>query len=111
MDTKRKIYSLVSDNDNSLKQMFDRFYIIPKDYSVISPGDKIILEKYHSQLLNQLVSEGGNGYIVFRGKKPKKLSEIEVAHIKADTVSTQRELAFKYNVGVATINKIKNGKY
>lgn len=107
----KRFYSLVSENDNSLKQLFDRFYVIPKDFSFIGNEDKIILEKYHLSLLNQLVSEGGNGYIVFRGKKPKKLSEIEIALIKSDNVSTQRELAFKYNVSNATINKIKNNKY
>jgi len=111
MDNKGKLYSVVLEDDNSLKQLFDRFYVIPKDYSVISAEDRIILEKYHSRLLNQFVADGKNGYIVFRGKKPKKLSEIEIARIKSESQLTQRELAFKYNVGVATINKIINNKY
>jgi len=111
MDKKERYYSLVSENDNSLKQLFDRFYVIPKDSSFVSAEDKVILEKYHLRLLNQLVSEGGNGYIVFIGKKPKKLGLKDIDAIFSDNISTQRELAFKYNVGVATINKIKNGKY
>lgn len=106
-----KVYPIVLENDNSLKQMFDRFYVIPKDYSVITPEDKIILEKYQSRLANQHVAMGKNGYIVFRGKKPKKLTASQIEEIKADTTSTQRELAFKYDCSHGTIGKIKNNKY
>lgn len=111
MDKKERLYSLVSENDNSLKQLFDRFYVIPKDSSFVSAEDKIVLDKYQLKLVNQLVSEGGNGYIVFRGKKPKKMTLKEIDSIINDKISTQRDLAFKYDVSVATINKIKNGKY
>lgn len=104
-------YSIILENDNSLKQLFDRFYVIPKDDSIISKTDRPILDKYSTMLSNELVAQGKNGYIVFRGKKNKKLSLEQINAIKADNVSTQRELAFKYNVGVATINKIKNDKY
>lgn len=111
MSNEGRFYSLVTENDNSLKQLFDRFYVIPKDSSFVSAEDKIILDKYHLKLVNQLVSEGGNGYIVFRGRKPKKLTLKAIDCIVNDENSTQRELAFKYDVSVATINKIKNGKY
>lgn len=111
MDNKELLYPITFEGDNSLKQFFDRFYVIPKDCSVISPEDRRVFEKYDSRLANTLVSAGKNGYIVFRGKKPKKLTDLEVQLIKNDVESTQRDLAFKYNVGVATINKIKNGKY
>lgn len=106
-----KTYPIILEDDNSLKQLFDRFYVIPKDYSVISAEDRVVIEKYYVRLLNELVAQGRNGYIVFRGKKPKKLTEIQIKAIRKDTVSTQRELAFKYDVSNATINKIKNGKY
>lgn len=111
MDSNGKNYSIVKKDDSSLKQFFDRFYVIPKDFEAIAPEDIPILEKYQGKLSNKTVAEGGNGYIVFRGKKPKKLSATQIEEIKADTTSTQRELAFKYNVGNATINKIKNNKY
>lgn len=111
MSKNDKKYSVVVDGDNSLKQLFDRFYIIPKDYSLIENGDRIILEKYHHHLVDKMVSEGENGYIVFRGKKPKKLSQKEIDEIKKDCNSTQRDLAFKYNVSNSTINKIKNNRY
>lgn len=110
MDDKNKIYPIILENDNSLKQLFDRFYVIPKDYS-INPDDRLILEKYQAHLVNEFVAAGKNGYIVFRGKKPKKLTDLDVQRIKNDTQLTQRELALKYNVGVAVINKIKNNKY
>jgi phage terminase large subunit len=111
MSKEGKLYTVTSENDNSLKQLFDRFYVIPKDYSVITDADRKIIEHYNSRLVNDLVASGKNGYIVFRGKKPKKLTLQQIEEIKTDGSSTQRELAFKYDVGVATINKIKNGKY
>lgn len=112
MDSKKdKLYSITLENDNSLKQMFDRFYVIPKDYSVITPEDRVILDKYQARLANEYVAMGKNGYIVFRGKKPKKLSASQIEEIKADTTSTLRELAFKYDCSHGTIGKIKNDKY
>ena len=106
-----KYYPIILENDSSLKQFFDRFYVIPKDYSFITPEDKKILDRYNTKLYSENVANGKNGYIVFRGKKPKKLSSIQIDEIKADSSSTQRELAFKYDVGVATINRIKKGNY
>lgn len=106
-----KRYQLTNNGDNSLKQLLERFYVIPKDYEVISAEDRATLDKYQGQLSNQLVANGENGYIVFRGVKPKKLSQEQIEEIKADSSSTQRELAFKYNVSNGTINKIKNNKY
>lgn len=108
---KSKVYKLVTDDDNSLKQLFDRFYVIPKDYKIITDSDREMLEKYRVSLINQLVSEGKNGYIVFRGRKPKKLTPEQIAEIKADSTSTLRQLAFKYGCSHGTIGKIKNGKY
>lgn len=111
MDDKDRFYPIILEDDNSLKQFFDRFYVIPKDYSFITAEDKKILDKYNTKLYSENVAAGKNGYIVFRGKKPKKLTDLDIQRIKNDTVSSQRALAFKYNVGVATINKIKNNKY
>lgn len=111
MDLEKITYSVVKEDDNSLKQFFDRFYVVPKDHVALTSKDRSIIEKYSIRLLNDGVANGLNGYIVFRGKKPKKLDSGQIAEIWADTVSTQRELAFKYGVGVATINKIKKGKY
>ncbi|WP_154698225.1 hypothetical protein [Clostridium botulinum] len=106
----KRICRIVENDDNSLKQMFDRFYVIPKDW-VADADDKLVMEKYCTVLSNEYVAMGRNGYIVFRGKKPKKLTPEQIAEIKSDTVSTQRELALKYNCSHATINKIKNNKY
>lgn len=105
------LYHIILGNDNSLKQFFDRFYIVPRDYENFTELEKGILERYNVTLSNETVAEGKNGYIVFRGKKPKKLTDKQIQEIKTDNVSTQRELSFKYNVGVATINKVKNNKY
>lgn len=104
-------YTVISENDNSLKQFFDRFYVIPKDFSIISPEDRKIIEKYKSELTDKLVSAGKDGYIVFRGNRSKKLNAKQIEEIKADNVSSQRKLALKYNCSHATINKIKNNKY
>lgn len=111
MDNEKIVYKVVTEDDSSLKQFFDRFYVVPKDRVEITDSDRSIIEKHSIHLLNDDVANGLNGYIVFRGKKPKKLNSIQLGEILADTVSTQRELAFKYNVGVATINKIKKGIY
>ena len=106
----KKIYRMTIDGDNSLKQFFERFYVIPKEINM-SDSDRAVMEKYYTVLANEYVSVGKNGYIVFRGKKPKKLTSEQIAEIKLDTKSTQRELAFKYDCSHATINKIKNNKY
>ncbi|MBN1047083.1 hypothetical protein DVW08_17310 [Clostridium botulinum] len=62
-------------------------------------------------MANEYVAMGKNGYIVFRGKKPKKLSSEQIEEIKSDVSSSQRELGAKYGCSHATINKIKNDKY
>ncbi|NFN09989.1 hypothetical protein FDB47_18175 [Clostridium botulinum] len=106
----KKIYRMTVDGDNSLKQFFDRFYVIPKE-AISNDSDRAVMEKYYTVLANEYVSIGRNGYIVFRGKKPKKLTSEQIAEIKANVSSSQRELATKYGCSHATINKIKNDKY
>ncbi|NFE13779.1 hypothetical protein FC753_17625 [Clostridium botulinum] len=106
----KKIYRMTVDGDNSLKQFFERFYVIPKEI-VSNDSDQNVMEKYCTSLVNEYVAMGKNGYIVFRGKKPKKLTSEQIAEIKLDIKSTQRELAFKYDVSATTINKIRNDKY
>lgn len=111
MNENKTICKITLENDNSLKQLFDRFYVIPKSHYKLTVEDREILERYMSRLSSEAVASGLNGYIVFRGRKPKKLTLEQIQEIKADTTSTQRELAFKYDVGNATINKVKNNKY
>ena len=109
--TKQKIYDLILDNDNTIKQLFERFYIIPKDKEDITEDEKTILKKHDMKIADKDIAEGRNGYIVIRGRKPKALNEQQAQEIKADNSLTQRDLALKYNVSASTINKIKNNKY
>lgn len=101
------IYDIVLDGDNTLKQFFDRFYVIPKNLNW-TDEELVFFSKYSFELNDPTVKAGKDGYIVLR--KGKKLSDEEVEIIKNDSGS-QREKAEKYNLSVGTINKIMNNKY
>lgn len=103
----QKVYSLVLENDKTLKQFFERFYVLPKDIKY-SKKDRDFLEENTFVLRGEDVINGKNGYIVER--PGKKLTREQVEIIKNDTGS-QRAKAKKYNVSVGTINKIMNNKY
>lgn len=104
MDNKNKKKSL------TMKRIFEKFYIVPKEFP-FSAEQKEFLEGNSLKLLAENIASGKDGYIVFRGKKLKSLNKEQIAEIKADNITTQRDLAFKYNVSAATINKVKNDKY
>lgn len=100
---------LILDNDNSLKTILERFYIIPK----ISHGavPEVIYDYLQEHCLEVEENIINNGYLVVRGKKKKALTPEQVELIKNDTVHTQKELADIYGVGVATIGRVKQGIY
>lgn len=102
-----KSYYLRSANDKTLKQFFDRFYCIPKDKD-FSPAELEFLEMHHCSPAHSLVSEGKDGYIVFRKKKKVSYELIQI--IKNDTDS-YRSKAKKYKLSLSTIYKIMNDKY
>lgn len=102
-----KIYSMVLKNDKTLKQFFDRFYVLAKDIDC-SQEQRDFLEKNKLMLRGEDIINGKNGYIVERSAK--KLTKEQVEIIKND-IGGQREKAKKYNVSVGTINKIMNDKY
>lgn len=109
MDKNKPTYVLHG-NSLLMKKMFDKFYIVPKNFP-FSAEQKEFLEENSMKLLDENIANGKDGYIVFRGKKLKSLNKKQIEEIKADNITTQRDLAFKYNVSAATINKIKNDKY
>lgn len=100
-------YELVLEGDNTLKQFFERFYVIPKDLNW-TDEELVFFSKYSFELSDPRVRAGKDGYIVER--KGKKLSDEEVQIIKNDSGS-QRAKAKKYGLSVGTINKIMNNKY
>lgn len=100
-------YELVLDGDNTLKQFFERFYVIPKDLNW-TDNELDFLNRYSFELSDPRVRAGKDGYIVER--KGKKLSNEEVQIIKNDTGS-YRAKAKKYNLSLGTISKIMNNKY
>lgn len=102
-----KIYSIVLENDKTLKQFFERFYVLPKDINY-SKDKHDFLEANKFVLRGEDVINGKNGYIVERPSK--KLTREQVEIIKNDTGS-QRSKANKYGLSVGTINKIMNNKY
>ena len=101
------IYNITLENDKTLKQFFERFYVLPKDIEC-NEEQRIFLEQNKLVLRGEDVINGKNGYIVER--PGKKLTKEQVEIIKNDTGS-QRDKAEKYNVSVGTINKIMNDKY
>ena len=111
--------SLVLPGDNTLKQFFDRFYVIPKDckfdndsilkkYRIPKYIIKQFLEENTFSLSDPRVKAGKDGYIVER--KQKKFTPEEVQAIKNEPGS-YREKAKKYGVSTATIYKIMKDKY
>lgn len=100
-------YNIVLENDNTLKQFFNRFYVIPKD---LKWNDKELefLEKYSFELSDPRIRDGKDGYIVER--KGKKLSAEQVEQIKNDNGS-YRAKAKKYKLSLGTISKIMNDQY
>lgn len=105
--TNKDSYNLVLHNDKTIKQLFERFYIIRKDDEGLTDQDRVIIEKYMCELNDGV---GEKTYIIKQGRKPKKLTEEQQKEIKESTL-TQRELGRIYNVSASTINKVKNNKY
>lgn len=101
------IYSLVLPNDNTLRQFFSRFHVIPKGLDFTEEELKI-LNKYSFELTDPRVKAGKDGYIVER--KQKIFTPEEVQAIKKES-GTYREKAKKYGVSPATIYKIMKDKY
>lgn len=108
-------YRLRKSDDKTIKQFMDRFYVLPKEDRNGDPykytkEELEVIKKHKLDLVSEKVKEGKDGYIVFRGTKPKKLSNEQCEEIKSSSLN-QRELAKKYNVSVGTINKVKKGMY
>lgn len=118
-DNKDNIYDLIiySDdplkkkkNDNTLKQFFNRFYVIPKKDEEYTEDQIEFLKQKTIHLIHDEVKAGRDGFIVFRGRKNKVLTEEQCNEIRESDL-TQMELSKKYKVSVGTINKVKNNKY
>lgn len=109
MNKEREIYDITLENDKTLKQFFDRYYVICKD-SDFSKEEREFLEKRKLVLMGEQTKIGKNGYIVFR-KHNKKITDLEeLEEIKKDTRPI-RQIAKDHAVSIATISKIKNDKY
>ena len=96
-------------NDNTLKQFFDRFYVIAKDGEYTEDQIEFLKQKTIYPT-NDKVREGKDGYLVFRGTKNKVLTEEQCKEIRESDL-TQMELSKQYKVSIGTINKVKNNKY
>lgn len=103
-------YKMVLDNDKTVKQFFERFYVIPKEPKNYQwePNEKIFLEAHSLDLVEELEILGKDGYIVTRKKKIFKPEEVE--RIKNEPGS-YRAKAKKYKVSLGTIYKIMRDKY
>ena len=97
------------EKDNTLKQFFDRFYVIPKNGEYTS-GQIEFLKQKAIYPANDKVREGKDGYLIFRGRKKKILTEEQCKEIRKSNL-TQMKLSEIYGVSVGTINKVKNNKY
>lgn len=106
-------YSLCDDKDNTIKQFFERHWVIPKNPESykFSEEEEQFLKKHMVIPTSENVLNGKNGYIVFRGRRPKKLTDSDIKEIQENTILSQRKLAEKYKVSVGTINRVKNNKY
>lgn len=106
--SKDKEYTITLENDKTLKQFFDRYYVIPKDLE-FTEDQRNFLEKKAYAPIAETTKTGKNGYIVFRPSK--KITDIEkLEEIKRDHRPV-RQIAKDYGVSIATISKIKNNKY
>ncbi|MFH5975263.1 hypothetical protein ACHM2L_15370 [Clostridium perfringens] len=109
MNEEREIYDITLENDKTLKQFFDRYYVISKDLNC-TKEEREFLEKSKLVLMGKQTKIGKNGYIVFR-KDNKKITDLEeLEEIKKDTRPV-RQIAKDHAVSIATISKIKNDKY
>lgn len=97
-------------SDNTLKQFFDRFYVIPKEDGDYTNEQIEFLKQKTIHLMNNEVKTGRDGFIVFRGTKKKVLTEEQCNEIRESNL-TQMELSKQYKVSIGTINKVKNNKY
>ncbi|HAT4114575.1 TPA: hypothetical protein I9Z66_003015 [Clostridium perfringens] len=105
-------YHITLEDDKTIKQLVERFYIIPRkplEYE-FKKEEREFLEKKAIYPVAKEVKEGKNGYIVFRRNVKKITDEKEIEEIKKDT-RPQRKIAQDHGVSVATINKIKKNKY
>ena len=110
-DKDNNTYYIVLENDKSIKQMLDRFYIIPKRKQSYTKAQIEFLEDNAIYPKSDKVRNGKDGFICFRGKKPKKLTFEQQIEILENADLTQRQLADKFIVSVGTINKVLKGKY
>jgi len=103
-------YEMVLEDDKTVKQFFDRFYVLPKEPKTYkwTEMQRKFLERHSLELVEELERLGKDGYIVSR--KKKMFNAEQVKQIKNDTGS-YREKAKKYKVSLGTITKIMNGKY
>ncbi|MGU9370288.1 hypothetical protein ACV30O_12905 [Clostridium perfringens] len=109
MNKESKIYDIILENDKTLKQFFDRYYVISKDLNC-TKEERDFLEKSRLVLMGRETKIGKDGYIVFR-KYNKKITDLEeLEEIKKDTRPV-RQIAKDHAVSIATISKIKNDKY
>lgn len=103
-------YKMVLENDKTVKQFFDRFYVLPKKPNTYewTKEEREFLEKHSLELVEELERIGKDGYIVTRRKK--KFTPEEVQKIKNEPGS-YRAKAKKYKVSLATMYKIMRDKY
>lgn len=103
-------------NGISLKEVAEKYYLIPKGVKYYNANNENITELVESALemldmfeLNYNDEELKNSYIVKR-KSEKKLSDEEVKKIK-ESKGSVREKAERFGLSVGTISKINNNKY
>lgn len=101
-------YTFTNNGDNTLKQFFDRFYVIPRDKQ-FSKEQLQFLEENSFIPADESVLNGKNGYLVFRLNQ-KKVSK-ELQEIIRNDKDLYRKKAKKYGVSIGTISKIMNDKY
>lgn len=104
-----KLYKLTLKNDKTVKQFFERYYVLPKDLDYTEEQREFLKDNEYTPVAEE-TKRGKNGYIVFRNNI-KKITDIEeLEEIKADTRPV-RAIAKDHAVSIATISKIKNNKY
>lgn len=103
-------YKMVLEHDKTVKQFFDRFYVLPKEPESYqwTESERKFLELHSLELIDELERIGKDGYIVTRRKKKFKPEEVE--KIKNEPGS-YRAKAKKYKVSLTTMYKIMRDKY